>query len=526
VTEIQPVRVAADTTGAQVLGDIGVLMKQEADKLEDVVAEDALNKLREKRLDMSLGEKGFANVRGGAVVSQKPLDVFPGQFDREVEALAANIGGARARERFNAKAAAEKSGYRQDLMRHVANETNAYQADTAKATLATESKYAAMNYGDDAAMLSSIGRVSNTIANEAKRLGLQGPALELYRQEALGTLHGSVVQKMLTDGKAADAVAYLEAAKGDMSERQINHYAPQVKQAGDWALGEEVGIEAAALPPKDAQALISTKTKGNKGAFAAAQTVLTQREQAAAAADRQTKGGLISAFSDNPTQRTAARLEASPEFLAMTPAAQGEFKEYTRHQAQAADDRARGLADRAEFKARQRWDDNPAALGVFYQLADMPELGAMTTEQVYSYAPAIGPKLIGVLEQKRRELANGATRFQIDKDLLGEAIPPALLAPGNKDQLRAFNGLVERNLQTWKIENPGKMPDLATQTRIARSANQDYVKIGSFWNDTLPAYAVKPETKAIPKAFFDEMKKIGAKDSEVTAAWALKQGSK
>lgn len=503
------------TAPAKVFSGLAQMAEQEADRLADASADDALNKLREKRLELTNApDKGFAHIKGGGVIQRPVTDEYPALLKNEIEGLGANLNGA-ARTKFNQRAAGELNAFKGDVYRHVAQQTDSFYESTFQSSVAVGVKEAASGLER---VNEALNRTKTAVEKEMERRGLTDANEQaVFRQQYEGAIHAAAIDGMIDRGDVAGASTYLQVNKAGMSQQQVDKLEPIVKRQTDFVFGTTLATEAAKMPPKEAQAYLVKETKGNKGAWEAAQAALTQFEQATQMADRQAKGGLIVQFSDAPSFVTAAKIEASKPFAELSPAAQGELKEYMRHQAQAQADHARSLSDHAETRARQRWDENPEALATFYQLAEMPDIGAMSTQQIYSYAPAIGPKLTQTLEAVRREKAGSANRFQLDKDLLNEAIPKDLLASGKKDQLNAYKGIVERNLQNWKLQNPGKVPSLEEQTRIARSANQDYTVIGGGWfggNTDTKGYAIKPDMKAVPKDFYDGAKAWAAKNKK------------
>lgn len=513
---------------ARVAGMVTKLALEEADRLSEASADDALNKLREKRLDLTYGpEKGFTKLQGGAVIDRPVVDEYPALLQKEIDGLGANLRGSAAKAKFQQRATAELQSYRGDVYRHVAAQTDKFYTDTFNSSIEVGVKEAGTSLG---MVSSSLARTAGAVDKEIARRGLTDPnQIAVFKQQYIGAVHAAAIEGMLNRGEAQAAGAYLEINKGSMSAKQVDALAPVVKKQSDWALGEDVGTQAAALDPKAAQDFITQKTKGNKDAYSAAQSVLTQREQAMAAADRQTKGGLVSQFSARPTRATMGKLQTTKDYLNLSPAARGELDEYMRHQVQAAEDRARGLADRADRIERQRWDENVGALETYYNLAQMPELGAMTAAQVDSYAPAIGPTLTNKLQAERARQAAGGKQFKFSTPALDSAMPPELLKPNNRAKKAAFLGLVEKNLHDWKAENPGKIPSDDDQAKILRSGNREFVRVdaGMFGrNLEVPAFEVPKGTAALPKEDYDTLTKSGVPDDYIKGAldWAAAKG--
>jgi hypothetical protein len=121
---------------------------------------------------------------------------------------------------------------------------------------------------------------------------------------------------------------------------------------------------------------------------------------------------------------------------------------------------------------------------------------------------------------------NGKFKTAFDTKVLQDAIPAALLKNGAKDKKDAFVAIMSEETNKWIAENPGKTPDSAAYQRVISTANREWVSIGSMWNDEIPAYEARrlKEGKAVPKDFYDSMKKLGAKEDEIVKAWLIKKG--
>lgn len=491
--------VRAATGMGQAIAGIGDVLKQESDKLSDVEAEDALNKLRMKRIEMSVGPDGFSQVKGGQVISAKPLEIFPQRFDKEADAIGAALNSPRAKQRYAQVRASERAVFGNGLLTHVANETSAYAADTANATVDTEAKTLSIGYKDAATVASSFKRLNEVVASEAARQGLEGKTLEAFQAKVMGAGHSAILSAALTNGDTSYAKDYLATHRTEMTGQQVAHYDPLIKNANDFEAGKALGLEAhdmltSGKPAADVEAYLVKKAK-SPGMLSTAQGTLGQLTQAADRADRQGAGAIISDFYKAPNGVTANKLLSSESFASLSPAKQGELRGYLFHQVQSANDHARALSDRAEAKDRMKWDQNVPALARFSALADSDALATMTTQEVLSHAPEIGPKLVATLESIRKERVSQTASFKIDPVLINEALPEALQKASSdkeKSQVSAFKGIVYRGLTDWKSRNPGKVPTPEDQLAIVRAASKDFVDPGMIWDTHTPAYKLKP----------------------------------
>jgi len=111
-----------------------------------------------------------------------------------------------------------------------------------------------------------------------------------------------------------------------------------------------------------------------------------------------------------------------------------------------------------------------------------------------------------------------------DKAFLEEAIPPAVLK--NADQKHAFIAIQYEAITQWKQENPGKLPTIEDQKRIAQSANANWVNLSGWNSRNVPAYKIRANNdQGVPQDFYDQGKKAGKSDDEIIKLWST-QSSK
>jgi hypothetical protein len=118
----------------------------------------------------------------------------------------------------------------------------------------------------------------------------------------------------------------------------------------------------------------------------------------------------------------------------------------------------------------------------------------------------------------------GKYKTQFDPKVLQDAIPGALLKSGKRDEKDAFVAIMSEETAKWIAANPGKDPDPKAYSQVTSAANAKWVHVGKVWNDEKTAAEVRAsgDLKAVPKDFFDAMKKRGASDDEALSAWVLK----
>lgn len=234
------------------LGEIGQLIDKEFDRIEDLRVNDALNQLRQRRIELSQGEAGFAQKKGAAVVNEPVLDNFQGAFSREIDTIGGNLRTGRARTAFQQRAAQEANAFQMDLLRHVSAQTDAYQESVFAATMENGARTIVLEATKPADVLAEVGKLSDAIEAELDRRGFEAgtpeaeKVREAFRQEALGGALTTAVATLLAEDRTAEAQRIFNEYEkmGAFTAKQIAQIKPKLQSAKDWTVGAALGERA------------------------------------------------------------------------------------------------------------------------------------------------------------------------------------------------------------------------------------------------------------------------------------------
>jgi hypothetical protein len=203
--------------------DVAAMAAKERRRLEEAQADEAINKLRQKQIELTVGQAdpktggqaGYALTLGAKVVNPSPtgvsfLDQHRQRFTSEKEVIGKTLSGA-ALDRFNAFAANADIEFQSGLMRHALKESDSFYKQTYDSTLKSEALNAGANWNNPDAVVESLRRVSEATLREADRVGDVDEVTA--QQEALAGVHASVVDGALTAGEAKFAEKYLSDIK-------------------------------------------------------------------------------------------------------------------------------------------------------------------------------------------------------------------------------------------------------------------------------------------------------------------------
>ena len=264
------IRQTPDLLTGRAMQDIGAMMQAEAEKMDETVAQDALNKLQEKQLELTYGESGFTKLQGKAVIDGKITDAYPLQLKQEAERLRGTINGARAQARFDASSAGVLQGFKRGTYMHAAKETETYYTATEDDTVTTQAQAANMaaQSGNVEGVALAVGVGRKAVEAAVLRRGLEGPQADAYRQRALGTIHSDVINGLLDSNQPALASAWLKSSRKEMTVAQADKFDARVKSDMSWAAGDTFVREmlAQGKTPSEAEAALAAEAiaKGDK----------------------------------------------------------------------------------------------------------------------------------------------------------------------------------------------------------------------------------------------------------------------
>lgn len=204
---------------ASSLAELGHEAQREQDRVDDLRAEEAFTALRDRQLDLTLGEKeGFMNVKGGAAVSRPtPLNKeYLQRFDQESGAIEGTLGTERQRLGFKKRAAVARGQFDEHLLRHMATEGDRYAKEVYDGTVDTETRSATANWDSQMDVGLSLERVRAAVEARADKLNWPPEYAQAELQKAQGKVHTAVVQQALASGNYIYAQQWYQQHKADI----------------------------------------------------------------------------------------------------------------------------------------------------------------------------------------------------------------------------------------------------------------------------------------------------------------------
>lgn len=524
-------RATPDTATGKVMLGLGVMLQEEADKLDETVALDALNQLQNKQLDLTYGDDGFTKLQGKAVIDRKITDEYPANLQKEVERLQGTIGSTAAKSKFQERAAGLLRQFKVGVYTHAGKETETFQQQAVTGAIATGTKFA--QAGDFAA---GISHALPVVEAEVARRGLEGDAADKFRRDALGPIYSTGIKTMLASGQSSQASELLENAKPHMPADQVAHFDTMVKEQTSYDKAGALVDEARAKGLTEVQAMdfFRAQAKGDKATAETAKGLFSQYENADRRAEAQVLAPLQLSFLDSGGGFAAqAKVIKSPEYINAPEKVQVQIRDYMTNHARAM--QSFGRSEEAYWENKKASD--PEVLTAFQNVAGSPETLALydAAQLQVLMLPVLGRTRTADLLKYKRIVEEEAKKFKIPKDLVEQAMPPTLQKAktgAQAQQKDRFEGLVTEGLMDWKLANPGKQPDAQQQQEIIAGAARKISTPGPFFGlgtAEYNAYEFKPMAvdfveAAQSKAQREKGRKLT--QTELQNLWALQKDAK
>lgn len=232
---------------AQFGADVAKMAEVEGERIDSSVVEKAYTELRQKRAELSIGEQGYATVKGDRVVhtpeGEKPfVEDYKGRFDAAVEGIASRLS-PRQREKFGALAAREGVSFQTDAMTHALREAEAFHADAKEGAINIELQLGAANWNNAEKAGESLDRINAVYDNMILVDGLAADKVDALRATTLSKFHQNIIDQANAAGDTAGAKVYFETNKKQILNAEV--VGQGITKAEDAKVDMEVGTAVA-----------------------------------------------------------------------------------------------------------------------------------------------------------------------------------------------------------------------------------------------------------------------------------------
>jgi hypothetical protein len=472
--------------------ELEAIGEQEIQKLDTLKATEAETALMQSEVQL---EAEYKQAKNGDVLNPEYHKLSQQKYkDAAVNAAKVLVTPAQ-KQRFNQLTQQRAARFDAGRMTHAMQQAEAYEGAVFEARVATLVDQGANSYKDPAKLSATALELEGQFVTAMTRKGLSDPAILTNELGKVRSKYwGATIERALTDGDTTAANALFATAGRMLTDEQRQVFGKRLDSSNALEGGAMIAETALKMSndgasAQDIELFIAKEAGANKEMYNSAQTVLTNIQQRQKTVTDEAVGSLILKFQEKGANFSAMKtVQSSAEFAALSPKLRGDLLDDMLSDARSTQTYNMSLAREARQAQKEKYDtlENYAK---FDTLVNSDRFATMSTGELMAYKTVLGTELTKMLIKTQNEVKTEGKKFSIDKDILNDAVPEELRKDKNKDKLYAFRGVVEETLQGWKTQNPGKIPTLAEQRTIARSALQEYTVKGKYWGqNTYKAY--------------------------------------
>ncbi len=229
----------------QVANKMAIQKQQEANQLR---VDDALNKAKERALDLTYGkDSGFTNLRGIDALERpdgKPLaDEYSEALQQQIEEIAGGLGNEAQQQAFRQNAGDILTSFRGQAVRHESNEYRTYAESVSEGVQATAMREIALNWRDPDTVQSGIDRIRAETYRQARLLGKSAEWQEARAREMTSGAHRQALASALEQNDPMYAEAYLAKHSKEMNADDILAVRGHITKAVDARVGSVAATE-------------------------------------------------------------------------------------------------------------------------------------------------------------------------------------------------------------------------------------------------------------------------------------------
>jgi len=189
--------VAVNTDVGKAITGFGAQVIEEQERLDDIKAEDAVNKAKLKALELYHGKDGYGSKKGEAVTVEPIHKNYTERFSQAMDEVERGLGNKSQIQKFRRRIQPLNLNYQNSLLGHIAKETENYADLTDTTTLDVERSSAAANFANPEAVADARERSLYAINSTIKRKDMGGKVKDAFKLKELTKFHVGVINSML-----------------------------------------------------------------------------------------------------------------------------------------------------------------------------------------------------------------------------------------------------------------------------------------------------------------------------------------
>ena len=173
--------------------------KIEEDRINTMRAEDAYNKLRERQLDLTLGDTGYGRLKGSDAVSRPIIPEYRSRFEQTEREIAGTLTNDHQRQRFKARADVARMQFEEGMLRHLSEQGDVYAKQVYEGTIQQAERDATARWDQPHDVASSIARIQSAVRERAERYGWSTEYRDEVQRGEVSKVHAAVITQALAN---------------------------------------------------------------------------------------------------------------------------------------------------------------------------------------------------------------------------------------------------------------------------------------------------------------------------------------
>jgi len=191
--------------------------KIEQERIDTLKAEEAFTKLRQRQLDLTMGEtEGYSRLRGAQAVNTPIFEHYSKKYQDAQLEIENSLKTSDQLAKFRSRASMGFVQFQEGLLRHKNQESDSYAKEVTEGTIQTEMRQATANWNSSIDVGVSLVRIEGVIRDQAERMGMPNEQADAMILKAKGQVHSSVIQQALASGNMVFAQEWFEKNKKDI----------------------------------------------------------------------------------------------------------------------------------------------------------------------------------------------------------------------------------------------------------------------------------------------------------------------
>lgn len=262
-----PGAVAISNTGARLVGAANRLQHafdEEQARVDRNIVEDSFNTLRQRQMELEVGEDGYSKIKSGDAVKTPLIKNYSKQLEDSYKDLTGKLTNDRQRQAFRQRYDVAKSQFQKGVLTHVTRENQTYRKQVMDTTVDTEKNFSALRWNLKGEIYASRERAKASVDEFAEVNGLDAKAKSVLYRDATTQIHQAVIERAINEGNSDYASKWLKDHRSEIDAGVATSLQATLKTAGDIEASQQAFDRIISGKPDYPTALAAArKTKSN-----------------------------------------------------------------------------------------------------------------------------------------------------------------------------------------------------------------------------------------------------------------------